>query len=143
MRLNRSDTFKLSLGVSKPHRSGVRTCQCAEGSFSIIPITFPSGCQKCVTNSNHVGCWNVGYCFLSRSGVSGLSVAIFSKSRFRTSPKVAGSRQAQRPSQKKSSQKKGYNPDEVPVDQDNYAENSAYCGSEKSEDGAGSQQESP
>jgi hypothetical protein len=31
--------------------------------------------------------------------------------------------------EKKSSQQQGNNPDEVPVDQDNYTENSAYCGS--------------
>jgi len=101
MRLNRSDTCKLSLGVINPQWSGVRTCQGTEGSFSIIPITFPSGSLKCVTISNHVGCRNGGYSFPSRSGVSGLFIGVFSKSRFRTSPKVAGSRQARRPSQRK------------------------------------------
>jgi hypothetical protein len=40
MRLNRSDTFKLSHRVSKQHGGGARTRQCTEGSFSIIPMTF-------------------------------------------------------------------------------------------------------
>jgi hypothetical protein len=80
--------------------------------------------------SNHFGCWNVGYCFLSRSGVFGLvrrhllEIPIQNLTQGR---RVAPGSETE--PEKKSSQQQGNNPDDVPVDQDNYAENSAYCGS--------------